>query len=164
MLPVLAMALQVAAAGWPWTGDASPPAHVLKLGQATVIEGRWGGKPARVRIEQTLVPNCRGADWLHGAVADRQDRCTRLSRIEVVVGGKPMTLSSSGYADLGGVDDVVVRFAPTRMIIYMRGPDGPDYYGATLEFDHSDIVRRKLDLADGGNEVTTYRPATSAGP
>ena len=41
----------------------------------------------------------------------------------------------------------------------MRGPDGPDYYGATLTFGRDDIVRRQLDLADGGREGATYMAA-----
>lgn len=155
-IALIVMALGTAA-GWPWTGAADPPAHVLKTGQETVIEGRWAGKPVRVQLALKAVANCHDATWLRGAVADRQDRCISLGKIEITVGSQPMMLSSSGYADLGGVKDVVVRFAPTRMFIYMRGPDGPDYYGATLEFDSSDIVRRRLDLADGGIELTTYQ-------
>ncbi len=162
MLNVLLVTLQIAA-GWPWIGAAQPSSHTLRVGQPTVIEGKWLGKPVRLQIAQTLVPDCHRADWLHGAAADRQDRCTRLSKIEVTIGGRPMMLSSSGYADLGGVNDVVVRFTRDRMIIYMRGPDGPDYYGATLELDVHDFVRRRLDLADGGREITTYLSASATG-
>lgn len=85
----------------------------------------------------------------------------RLSKFDVTVGGRPLMLSSSDYADLGGVNDIVVRFTPDRMTVYMRGPDGPDYYGATLELDRHDFVRRRLDLADGGHETTIYQPASA---
>lgn len=154
--------LQAAAPGWPWVGAADPPAHVLKLG-ATEVAGRWAGRPARVRFTQVVLPGCRDANWLRGAVPDAQGRCIRLGRLEVTVAGRAIALSPGGYADLGGAKDVVVRFAPARLFIYLRGPDGPDYYGATLEIDRRDIVRRRLDLADGATEVTSYHAGAAAG-
>ena len=51
---------------------------------------------------------------------------------------------------------MVARFAPGRLTLYMRGPDGPEYYGATLEIDAHDVVRRRLDLADGATETTSF--------
>lgn len=162
MIGVLIVAAQLATA-WPWVGAANPPAHVLQPGKATVIAAQWRGKPVRLSISQTVVPNCHAAAWLHGAAPDRQDRCLRLGPLEITVAGQPMMVSSNGYADLGGVNDIVVRTTPTRMILFMRGPGGPEYYGATLEFDARDIVRRKLDLADGAAETTVYRAGPGVG-
>lgn len=157
------MVLARLAAAWPWVGAATPPAHVLQLDRPTVIATRWSGKPVRVSIGQTLVPNCHNVDWLHGAAPDRQDNCRRLNRVEITIAGRALALSSSGYADLGGINDVVLRATPTRLFLFMRGPEGPEFYGATLEFDGRDIVRRTLDLADGGSEVTTYHAGSAAG-
>ncbi|UAJ10642.1 hypothetical protein [Polymorphobacter megasporae] len=152
---MVGLVLAQVAAGWPWVGDAQLQSHPLRLGAPTEVVGRLNGSPARVRFTSGEVADCANANWLYGGVPDRAGRCTRIADLDISVGGRPLDLSE-GYSDLAGVDSIVVRFTPARIIIYLRGPDGPDYYGATLEFDRHDIVRRRLDLADGGTAVTTY--------
>ena len=112
-----------------------------------------------MRLTPAVVPNCHGADWLHGAVADVQSRCVRIGSMNVTVAGAPMLISGSAFADLGGVQDLVLRTRGHRLVLYVLGPDGPEYYGATLIFGRSDVVSRRLDFSDGSREVTTYTDA-----
>lgn len=79
----------------------------------------------------------------------------------MTVGGAPMPISGDAYADLGGVASLVLKTRANHLVLYVLGPDGPDYYGATLTFGPSDVVSRRLELSDGGREVTTYTDAPS---
>ena len=157
---LLAMALQVAS-GWPWVGSNDPHGQHFRSDSQTVLTTRWRGRPVVMRLTPSVVPDCRAADWLHGAVADRQDRCVRIGSMEVTVAGAPMPISGDAYADLAGVNSLVLRSRAGEMVLYVLGPDGPDYYGATLTFGPSDVISRRLDLSDGGREVTTYTDAPS---
>lgn len=160
MLILLTGLMAIAQADWPWVGDAQPPSHAFPANGPLAIDSRWNGVPTRVRLTQGPVPHCGAASaWLKGAAADRQDRCTHLTRLDVVVGRKSLPMDRKAYLDLGCVQQVVVRFTPAQAIVYLLGPDGYGvYYGAILRISEDGTVHRRVQLDDDSVERRRFAP------
>ena len=128
----------------------------VRADRPTAFQLRWQGRPVTIRVASARLAGCNGLTWLRGVSPTPDGRCSHLASVDVSVGGRRLMVPIFAYADLGEVRQAAVRAGARRVDLYLRGSEGAEDYGATLSFDRTGLVKRRVYWPDGTGETTTY--------
>lgn len=159
-MPVALALVAAAAALSPLFTDLNAPSIAVSPSKAVALSTRWLGKPVAVRLATAATHNCGSSPWLYGASATVDDRCTRVATVTVAINGVKLPVPAQSYAVLGNVTHVLLQPTKGGVALYLRGAEGgAEDYGATLIFDRTGLVQRRIYWPDGTAERTTYTMA-----